>query len=126
MADQDLHAGVQVSTASIAWTVVSGTLAVIVGLSTGSLVLVAFGFTAILDAAGSAALVVNFRHALRHDAISTHLEHRALRVVTLGLIAVGSLTGLESVRRLVSGVTAEAAPAGLVLAALSTVVLAVL
>jgi len=122
----DLRAGLRVSTASIAWTVVSGTLAVVVGFSTGSLVLVAFGFTAILDAAGSAALILNFRHALHHDAISDRLERRALRVVTLGLVVVGSVTGLESVRRLVGRIRGEVAPVGLVLAALSIVVLALL
>jgi len=121
-----LRAGVRVSVASIAWTVLSGTVAVVVGLSAGSLVLVAFGLTGLLDAAGSAALVLHFRHALRHQALSEGHERRALRVIIAGLVLVGSLTAAESVRRLVGGVHSEASPAGLALAAVSIGVLAVL
>jgi len=125
-ATEHLEAGVRVSVASIAWTVVSGTVAVAVGLSAGSLVLVAFGFTGLLDAAGSATLVLHFRHALRHDMVSEGHERRALRVITAGLAVVGTLTAVESVRRLVVGVPPVATRAGLALAAVSTGVLAML
>ncbi|MDQ6799120.1 MAG: hypothetical protein M3011_14080, partial [Actinomycetota bacterium] len=119
-----MRAGLRISVASIAWTVLSGAVAVVVGLSAGSLVLVAFGLTGLLDAAGSTALVVHFRHALRHDALSGGHERRALRVITAGLLLVGTLTAVESVRRLVGAVHSEAAPAGLALAAASIGVLA--
>jgi len=125
IATDQLRAGVRISVASIVWTVLSGAVAVVVGLSAGSLVLVAFGLTGLLDAAGSAALVLHFRHALHSGALSEGHERRALRVITAGLLVVGILTAVESVRRLVGGVHPEAAPAGLVLAAASIGVLAV-
>jgi divalent metal cation (Fe/Co/Zn/Cd) transporter len=123
---EPLRAGVRVSTASIVWTVASSVAAVAIGIGARSLVLLAFGLTGLLDAAGSVALVVHFRHALRHEAISERHERRALRVVTAGLLVVGTLVALESVRRLVSGDESHSVPAGVVLAAASAGVLAVL
>src|SRR5205823_584940 len=89
----------------------------------GSLVLLAFGLAGVLDAAGSAALVVHFRHALRHETFSERHERAALRVVTSGLVLVGTLTAVESARRLITGTSTHSAAAGLVLAMISTVVL---
>ena len=111
---------------SIGWALSSSAVAVIVGLAAHSLVLVAFGLTGILDAAGSATLVVHFRHALRHDAISERHERRALRVITAGLLIVGRLTAVGSTRRLVNRSASQAAPAGVALAAVSLVGLALL
>jgi divalent metal cation (Fe/Co/Zn/Cd) transporter len=116
----------RLSAASFAWTVVSSTASVAIGVAQNSLVLVAFGLTGVLDSAGSAVLVVHFRHALHHEAFSERHERVALRVVTIGLVVVGTLTVGESVRRLIGSVHAEPVPAGVALAAASTVVLAVL
>ena len=61
MAPEDLRAGLRVSALSIGWTLSSSTAAVAIGMTAGSLVLVAFGLTGVLDAVGSATLVVHFR-----------------------------------------------------------------
>jgi len=124
MSPVDLHAGVRVSAASIGWTLLSSAVAVTLGVAAGSLVLVAFGLTGVLDAAGSATLVVHFRHALRHDTFSDRHERVALRVVTGGLLTVGGLTAVESIRRLITGEPSHASPAGAVLATVSIFVLA--
>ena len=100
MAPEHLRAGVRISTMWIAWTVCSSAAAVALGLGARSLVLLAFGFTGLLDAVGSAALVAHFRHALRHETFSERHERRALRIVTIGLVAIGAVTALESARRL--------------------------
>lgn len=126
MSPEHLRAGLRVSTASIAWTVVSSALAVVIGLGAGSLVLVAFGLTGFLDAAASATLVAHFRHALRHEAFSERHERRALRVVTAGLLVVGTLTAVESARRLIDYAPSQPVPAGLMVAAASIVALALL
>jgi divalent metal cation (Fe/Co/Zn/Cd) transporter len=116
----------RISAASFGWTVVSSTASVAIGVAQNSLVLVAFGLTGVLDSAGSAVLVVHFRHALHHDAFSERHERTALRVVTIGLVVVGVLTSAESLRRLIGSVHAESVPAGVALAAASAMVLAVL
>jgi divalent metal cation (Fe/Co/Zn/Cd) transporter len=123
---EHLRAGVRVSAVSITWTVCSSAAAVVIGLGSRSLVLLAFGFTGLLDAVGSAALVVHFRHALRHESFSEHHERRALRVVTIGLVVIGGLTAIESARRLMDREPSHSAPAGVLLAGFSVAVLAVL
>jgi len=124
MASDDLRAGLRVSAISIAWTLCSSVAAVAIGIAAGNLVLIAFGLTGVLDAAGSATLVVHFRHALRSDTFSESHERLALRVIVGGLLSVGGLTAVESVRRLLSRAPSRSAPAGVVLAVLSIVVLA--
>lgn len=126
MPTDHLRAGLQLSGASVAWTVFASTAAVALGIRAGSLVLVAFGFTGLLDAVGSATLVLHFRHALRHEAFSDRREQLALRVVTLGLVIVGTSTAVESTRRLIGHVESHAVPTGVALAAISIGVLGLL
>jgi divalent metal cation (Fe/Co/Zn/Cd) transporter len=125
-APDHLRAGLRVSLLSIGWTLSASVVALVLGFGAASLVLVAFGFTGLLDAAGSAALVTHFRHALRHETFSERRERLALRVVTVGMLTVGVVTAVESVRRLLGGGSSQAVPAGLVLAAVSIGVLAAL
>jgi divalent metal cation (Fe/Co/Zn/Cd) transporter len=115
-----------VSVFSIAWTVVTSSVSVAVGLSHSSLVLVAFGCTGILDAAGSLALVLHFRHALRHGELSDRHEAIALNIVTVGLLVVAFATAAESVHRLVDPHPAGQTAVGTAMAAASAIVLPVL
>jgi divalent metal cation (Fe/Co/Zn/Cd) transporter len=112
-----------VSVASVVWTVVSSAAAIGIGLASGSLALLTFGLVGALDAAGSTSLVVHFRNALQHDALSERHERIALRIVSTGLIVVGIYGVAESAHRLVNRDHADASAAGIVVAAASTVVL---
>jgi divalent metal cation (Fe/Co/Zn/Cd) transporter len=85
--------------------------------------LLAFGAAGLLDAAGSAALVVHFRHAVKHDELADHHERRAALVIGVGMVVVGGLTASESIRRLVVGAEAESSALGVVVAGLSIVAL---
>ena len=125
-AEDALRAGLRVSVLSIGWTLSASVVAVVLGFGAGSLVLVAFGFTGLFDAAGSVALATHFRHALHHEAFSERRERLALRVVILGMLTVGLLTTVESARRLLGSGSSRATPAGLILAAASIGVLAAL
>lgn len=118
-----LRAGLWVSLASIVWTGLTSTAAVIIGVATNSLVVVAFGLTGLLDAAASVTLVMHFRHALHHEEPSERHERLALRLVTIGLLGVGLATAAESLHRLLRHPTTESAPAAVALAAVSAVVL---
>lgn len=122
----DLRAGVRVSSVSIAWTLVASAVSVVLGVKASNLVLVAFGCTGLLDAAGSIALVVHFRHALRHETFSERHEHVAFLVVTGGLVVVALATVAESVVRLVTQKHGEQTLVGIGVAAASVVVLALL
>jgi divalent metal cation (Fe/Co/Zn/Cd) transporter len=122
----ELSAAVNVSIASIVWTLVASSVSIVLGVTAGSVVLVAFGATGLLDAAGSASLVVHFRHALHHEAFSERHERIALNVVTLGLAAVGGVTLLASAQRLAAHTASSSSAVGTAIAAASIVVLGTL
>jgi divalent metal cation (Fe/Co/Zn/Cd) transporter len=122
----DTRRAMRVSATSVVWTLVAGAAAVVIGLRAHTLALVAFGAIGVLDAAGSVALVVHFRHSLVHDEASARHERIALNVVTAGLFTVGCVTAAFSIHRLLAQSTAESDAAGIVLAAVSVVALVIL
>jgi len=115
------RAGRRVSEISIAWTLVASSLAIALGIASGSSALVAFGAVGYVDLVGSVALVHHFRHALRTDGLSDHFEQRAHRIVTFGLLGIGLATVVISSVRRFGGHHPETSTAGIVLAAVSLV-----
>jgi divalent metal cation (Fe/Co/Zn/Cd) transporter len=97
-----------------------------VGISTGSLAVAAFGAVGLLDAIGSASLVVHFTHARGRGALSHRLEDITHRIVTVGLAATGLATAVLSVQRLLAGHAGGQSNAGIVLSVASIGVLAFL
>jgi divalent metal cation (Fe/Co/Zn/Cd) transporter len=126
MAASDLKAGLVASAVSIAWTALSSSIAITLGLMSGSVVLVAFGAVGVFDMVGSIALVLHFRHSMRHEEFSERHEAIALRLVTLGLAIVGTATLVASILRLVSGGAATEPLVGIIVAAASIGVLGLL
>jgi divalent metal cation (Fe/Co/Zn/Cd) transporter len=107
--------------------VVSSTLAITIGIRSHTDVLVAFGAVGLVDAIGSVALVHHFRHGLRNDQLSDELEKLAHRVVLLGLVLVGCAAVVGGVFHLLSTrPPVDSSKAGVILAAVSLVALALL
>lgn len=104
----------------------ASTLAIALGITSGSTALVAFGCVGYVDLAGSVALVHHFRHALRTDALEDRFERRAHRIVTFGLFLIGLAAIVVSALRLASGHRPSTSDAGMLIAAASLAVLAVL
>lgn len=102
MTDQ-YRAGLRLSLATIAWTTFSSVTSVALGVQHGVISLIAFGLAGGLDAAGSVAVAVSFRHAIRFGSLDEDRERRAARIIGFGMVVIGSLTALESVRRLITG-----------------------
>src|SRR5437763_16005678 len=96
---EHLRAAFRVSVLSVAWTVAASATAIVSGFVAHALVLVVFGLTGVLDAAGSWTLALHFRHALKHETVSVAREELALRPVSIGLLALGLCTIAESARR---------------------------
>jgi divalent metal cation (Fe/Co/Zn/Cd) transporter len=122
----DVVAGLRVSCISVAWTLVAGTSAVIIGSIANSLVLIAFGAVGLFDAVGSGSLIAHFRHALHHQAIVPRHERLVLLIVTLGMAATGVGTLGDSVYRLAVRSASDAPAAGAVIAGTSAIVLTAL
>jgi divalent metal cation (Fe/Co/Zn/Cd) transporter len=121
-----VRAARRVSEASVVWTVCASTVAIVFGVQSGGVVLVAFGGVGYVDALGSFALVHHFRHALRNSELEDRFERRAHRVVSVGLLGVGAATVAVSIARLLAGSDPEPSFGSVVVAALSLVVLTIL
>jgi divalent metal cation (Fe/Co/Zn/Cd) transporter len=121
-----ITAGLRISLFSLMWTLLAGGAAIEIGISNKSLVLIAFGSLSGLDAIGSGALVVHFRHSLAHDAMSHRLENIAFFIITSGMNVLGLVTAGESINRLVTNSGAHSSSFGIALSAASMVVLAIL
>ena len=120
---EHLRAAFRVSVLSVTWTIAASATAIVSGIVAHALVLVVFGLTGVLDAAGSWTLALHFRHALKHETISVAREELALRVVSIGLLTIGLFTIEESARRLATGTEAHPSAVGIAIAAASIVVL---
>jgi divalent metal cation (Fe/Co/Zn/Cd) transporter len=115
------------SIASVAWTAVASTVAIVGGIAAHSLLLVVFGAVGVLDAAGSTVLAFHFRHALHHERISERRERQALVAIAAGMALIALATSVQSVHRLVSGShDSEFSIVGTSVAAASIVALSVL
>lgn len=120
--NQAVRQGLRVSAGSALWTVTAGSAAIAIGVISNTLTLAVVGVIGLLDAIGSGALFVHFRHAERHEAISLRRERSTLLVVSAGLAAVGLATIGDSIYRLDRHTRATPALAGIVLAGLSLVI----
>lgn len=105
---------------------IASATAIASGLAAASLLLVVFGAIGTLDAAGSAVLVVHFRHAIHHEAISDRHERLALVAIAAGMGVVAMAATAASINRLVDHGHVGDSAVGTAIAALSVVALSVL
>lgn len=114
-----IRAGLVASVGSIVWTATTSAIAIVIGLMSASVVLVAFGAVGTFDMIGSITLVVHFRHALTHDEVSERHERLAHLVVATGMLIVGLATCVASVIRLAAGAHTSESVVGVVVSAAS-------
>lgn len=125
MADRDLRQALRVSYAAIAWTLISGVIGVIVGISAASTALVGTSADVLADMASSMVLVWRFRAELTGHPVGVRAEHIAERVAATALTLVAIGIAAAAVLRLMSGEPAEESTLTLVIAIASIVVLPV-
>lgn len=110
---------------TIGWNLVEGIVAVWAGVLAGSVSLIGFGFDSGIEV--SAALILAWR--LRQERVgvcSQEADRRAQRLVAMSFAALAGYVGYESVTDLVAGSRPEVTVVGIVLAALSLLVMPVL
>ncbi|MCI2237132.1 cation transporter [Paenibacillus sp. TRM 82003] len=110
--------------ATITYNVVEAVVALAAGAEAGSTALIGFGLDSVIEVSSAAAVAWQFSapdHAAREAR-----EHRALRVVAVSFFALAAFVGVESVRGLLGDGQAEQSNVGLVLAALSLLVMPLL
>jgi divalent metal cation (Fe/Co/Zn/Cd) transporter len=104
--------------ATITYNVVEAVVAIAAGSVAGSMALIGFGLDSVIEVASAAAVAWQFS-----GADPEARERTALRVIALSFYALAAYVGVESVRALVGADPAGHSPAGIVLAAVSLLVM---
>jgi divalent metal cation (Fe/Co/Zn/Cd) transporter len=110
--------------ATIAYNVVEAVVAVTAGTVASSSALVAFGLDSVIEVASAAAVAWQF--SARDHASIERRERRALRVIAISFFALAAYVTVDAVRTLTGAGHAEHSTPGLVLAAVSLVVMPIL
>jgi hypothetical protein len=110
---------------TIGWNAVEGIVAVAAGLAAGSVSLVGFGLDSGIEV--SAAVILAWRLAQeRGQGCTQAADRRATHAIAVSFFALAAYVGVESARDLLGQVQPEASIPGIILAALSLVVMPVL
>ena len=108
--------------ATIGWNSLEGVIAIAAGIAAGSVSLVGFGFDSAIEV--SAALILTWRLAQeRKDSCTQPADTRATKAIALSFAALAIYVLVEGVRDLVTVTEPEASVPGIVLAALSLLVM---
>ncbi|MFF0766590.1 MULTISPECIES: cation transporter [Streptomyces] len=105
--------------ASVAWAAMAGMVSLVVGVISGSLALLAFGLSSVIDGSASAVLVWRFGREYQqtsYDPRAVHrVEHRATRVVGVAMLASAAYIVIQAGRSLLAHAHPQQSITGLVL-----------
>lgn len=107
--------------ATITYNVVEAVVALTAGVAASSSALVGFGLDSVIEVSSAAAVAWQFS-ARDHD-LRDARERTALRVISMSFFALAAYVTVEAVRSLAAGAQAAHSGVGLVLAALSLLVM---
>lgn len=116
------RAGRRLEVVTIGWNLVEAVVAVGAGVVAGSISLVGFGADSVIECLSGGVLLWR----LRDGEGGERREQKALRLVGMSFLVLAAYVGTDAVRRLVTGGRAEASVVGVVVAALSLVVMPLL
>lgn len=108
-----LRRALQLSAISVAFSGVVGVTAVVVGLASGRLSLLGFGFDSAVDSAASVVLLWRFRIESSQPHHAQRAERVAERVVGAVLLVLAAYLALTAIQALASGAHPEGSPIGI-------------
>jgi divalent metal cation (Fe/Co/Zn/Cd) transporter len=115
-----LRRAFQLEYVTIGWNTLEGIVAIVAGLSAGSVALVAFGLDSSVELFASLVVVWELRGSDRSG------ERRALRLIGLGYIVVGGYVAWDTAMSILAGHRPEASPIGIVFLAGTVLVMLML
>lgn len=123
MSRDPLRDALHISYAAAGWSLVAGTVSIVIGLLASSTALVGTGADVVADLLSSLVLIWRFRAELHGHHASDVIERRAHRVSSVALIVVAIGVTATAIGRLVADQGASADVSALVVAAVSAVIL---
>lgn len=111
---------------TVGWNVIEGLVAVLAGIASGSIALIAFGVDSIVETISGVVLIWRLRTeetgALDDEGIE-RVERRAERLVGVSFLILAAYVTFESMRTLVTAEAPEPSPVGIVLTTVSIAVM---
>ncbi|SFT32412.1 Cation efflux family protein [Actinopolyspora lacussalsi subsp. righensis] len=107
--------------ATISYNVIEAVVAITAGTLASSTALIGFGLDSTIEVASAAAVAWQF--SARQVATRQARERTALRIIAVSFFVLAAYVTVEAVRSLVGGAEAESSTVGIVLAALSVVIM---
>jgi divalent metal cation (Fe/Co/Zn/Cd) transporter len=103
---------------SVTYNVVEAVIAITAGIVAGSVALVGFGLDSVVEVSSGLIILWQFSHRIPESR-----EQQALRLLAFSFFALAAYVGFESVRSLLTGAESDPSTVGIVLAAVSLVVM---
>lgn len=106
------------ASASVGYNVIEAAIAITAGLAAGSVALVGFGLDSVVEVSSGLIIVWQFSHRLPESR-----EQQALKLMAISFFALAGYVSFESVRALVGRQEPDPSTVGIVLAAVSLVIM---
>ena len=103
---------------SVTYNVIEAVIAITAGVIAGSVALVGFGLDSVVEVSSGLIILWQFSHRIPESR-----EQQALRLLAFSFFALAAYVGFESVRALLFGANPDTSTVGIVLAAVSLVVM---
>lgn len=121
-----LTRGLRLEYLTVGWNVVEGLIAVGAGVAAGSIALIGFGVDSFVETISGGVLIWRLSAEaggrLDEEAVE-RVEHRAERLVGAAFLILAAYVGFEAVRSLLTNEEPQASPIGIVLTAVSILVM---
>lgn len=121
-----LRRGLLLAGLTVGWNVVEGVIAIAAGLAAGSIALVSFGVDSGIEVLSGLVMVWRLRAEAADRLPNEEAERRAIKLIAATFFLLAAYVGFESVRDLLAGDEAGVSRVGLILTAVSLVVMPVL
>ena len=108
---------------SLVWNFIETIVGFVAGLASGSIALIGFALDSVVEASSAGALVWRFRAEQRGPERAEEFERRAVRMVGWAFVALAVYVGIKAGYDLFTRARPEESMAGIVLAAVSLVVM---
>lgn len=111
---------------TVVWNLGEGVVAFGAAALDGSKALIGFGVDSFVESASAAVVIWRLRVERADPARAEHAERRALRLIGFAFFALALLVGVESIRALATGARPDTSVVGIVLTAVSLLVMPLL
>ena len=107
---------------TIGWNLVEAVVSIAAGLSAGSIALIGFGIDSVIETASGAVMLWR----LKEGELGEKREQQALKLVGISFLALAAYVGVDALKALVYKESPEESTIGIIIAALSLIVMPLL